>query len=66
MPSEQKPTGQSPAQSAEKTEALEEVIQELVDAKKTEWRPRRNATVARRLGRFEDGIKRHSVKPPAG
>ena len=66
MPSQKKSTGQTLAQEqAEKGEALEEVMQELADVKKAEWRPRRNATVARRLGRFEDGIKRNSLKPPA-
>ena len=47
-----------------KAEALDEVIREATEAKKMEWRPRRRATVERRLGRFEVELKRNSVKPP--
>jgi hypothetical protein len=66
MPSEKQPSGQEPVPQGaeEKAEALDHAIQELADAKRAEWRPRHNATVARRLGRFEDGIKRNSLKPP--
>lgn len=49
-------------EKAAKAEALDEVIREANAAKKA-WRPRHNATMARRLGRFEDELKRHSVKP---
>ena len=47
-----------------KAEALDEAIREATEAKNTEWRPRQRATVARRLGKFEDELKRNSVKPP--
>jgi len=49
-----------------KAEALDEVIREVTEAKNTDWRPRQKATVARRLGRFEDALKRNSVKPAPG
>ncbi|RYZ09431.1 MAG: hypothetical protein EOO73_03805 [Myxococcales bacterium] len=66
MPKETKPTGPAAAQDvADRVEALDQVMHELTDLKKSEWRPRQNAAVARRLGRFEDGIKRNSLKPPA-
>ena len=66
MPNENRSPGPAPAQTgAEKVEALDRVMHQLTDAKKSEWRPRQKAVVARRLGRFEDGIKRNSVKPPA-
>lgn len=66
MPNELKPTGPATAQDvAERVEALDQAMHELTDVERLEWRPRQKATVARRLVRFEDGIKRHSVKPPA-
>jgi hypothetical protein len=37
------------------------VIRDYADAKKLEWRPRRNATVARRIGRFEEAIRRNRI-----
>ena len=43
--------------------ALNDVIRDYADVKRHEWRPRRNAAVARRLGRFEEAIKRNAEKP---
>lgn len=66
MPNESKPNGPANAQDvADRVEALDHAMHELTDVEKAEWRPRQKAAVARRLGRFEDGIKRNSVKPPA-
>lgn len=67
MPSDKKPNGQAPVPQdmLAKATALDHAIHELTDAKKSEWRPRQKAAVARRLGRFEDGIRRNSMKPPA-
>jgi len=48
----------------DKAEALDDVIREATEAKHAEWLPRRRATVARRLGIFENVLKRNSVKPP--
>ena len=76
MPNKTPPASQSADPSAEsdaaavrqvnveKADALDEVIREATEAKNTDWRPRQRATVARRLGRFEDELKRNSVKPP--
>jgi len=59
-----KPDEAAEQAKTEKAEALDEVIREASEAKRTEWRPRHKATVARRLGTFEEGLKRNSVKPP--
>jgi hypothetical protein len=53
------------ASDAAAAEALDEVIRDYAEAKKLEWRPRRNAAVARRIGRFEEAIRRNSEKPPS-
>jgi hypothetical protein len=66
MPNQNEPIGPAVAQNvAERVEALDRVMHELTDVKKAEWRPRQNATVARRLGRFADGIKQNAGKAPA-
>ena len=67
MPSDKKPSGHTPIPQdvVARVNALDHAMHELTDAKKSEWRPRQKAVVARRLGRFEDGIRRNSLKPPA-
>jgi hypothetical protein len=67
MTSESKPSGQVPAPSSapDTVEALDQVMHDMTDVKRAEWRPRQKAAMARRLGRFEDEIKRSALKPPA-
>jgi hypothetical protein len=67
MPSEPKPSGQATAPSdlTDTVEALDQVMHDMTDVKKAEWRPRQKAAIARRLGRFEAEIQRNSLKPPA-
>jgi hypothetical protein len=67
MPITKSTSGQTKERKAEpsgpdSTRALNEVIRDYSDVKRHEWRPRRNATVARRLGRFEEAIKRNADK----
>jgi hypothetical protein len=67
MPSQIKPSGQAATLSevTETVEALDRVMHDMTDVKKTEWRPRQSAAIARRLGRFEAEMQRNSLKPPA-
>lgn len=67
MPSETKPSGQpsAPSDVTQAVEALDQVMHDMTDVKKAEWRPRQKAAIARRLGRFEAEIQRNSFKPPA-
>lgn len=67
MPKQAKPAGQAAAlqEVADTVEAIDQVMHQLADVKNSEWRPRRHATILRRLERFEDEMKRQSIKPPA-
>jgi hypothetical protein len=66
MPNETNTRGPANAQEvADRVEALDQVMHDLTDVKNAEWRPRHKATVARRLGRFADGIQQNAMKPPA-